>query len=198
MKIALVPMAAKPYHAGHDGLVRIASNENDEVHLFVSTSDRKRPGELPILGSTMQQIWVNFIEPTLPQNVIVYYGGTPVSKVYKELENAESSVSKDEYTVYSDVEDILKYSDEKLEKSAPIMFSNGQIMTRGISRSETVQVSGTQMRKFLKDGDEENFILLLPSEVQRHGKSIYNMLKNDFISESLIRKYVKTLLENKV
>jgi Citrate lyase ligase C-terminal domain len=198
MKIALVPMAAKPYHAGHDGLVRIASNENDEVHLFVSTSDRKRPGELPILGSTMQQIWVNFIEPTLPQNVIVYYGGTPVSKVYKELENAESSVSKDEYTVYSDVEDILKYSDEKLEKSAPIMFSNGQITTRGISRSETVQVSGTQMRKFLKDGDEENFILLLPSEVQRHGKSIYNMLKNDFISESLIRKYVKTLLENKV
>ena len=198
MKIALVPMAAKPYHAGHDGLVRIASNENDEVHLFVSTSDRKRPGELPILGSTMQQIWVNFIEPTLPQNVIVYYGGTPVSKVYKELENAESSGSKDEYTVYSDVEDILKYSDEKLEKSAPIMFSNGQIMTRGISRSETVQVSGTQMRKFLKDGDEESFILLLPSEVQRHGKSIYNMLKNDFISESLIRKYVKTLLENKV
>lgn len=198
MKIALVPMAAKPYHAGHDGLVRIASNENDEVHLFVSTSDRKRPGELPILGSTMQQIWVNFIEPTLPQNVIVYYGGTPVSKVYKELENAESSVSKDEYTVYSDVEDILKYSDEKLEKSAPIMFSNGQITTRGISRSETVQVSGTQMRKFLKDGDEESFILLLPSEVQRYGKSIYNMLKNDFISESLIRKYVKTLLENKV
>jgi nicotinamide mononucleotide adenylyltransferase len=198
MKIALIPMAAKPYHAGHDGLVRIASNENDEVHLFVSTSDRKRPGELPILGSTMQQIWVNFIEPILPQNVIVYYGGTPVSKVYKELENAESSVSKDEYTVYSDVEDILKYSDEKLEKSAPTMFSNGQIMTRGIRRSETAQVSGAQMRKFLKDGDEESFISFLPLEVQRHGKSIYNMLKNDFISESLIRKYVKTLLENKI
>ena len=198
MKIALVPMAAKPYHAGHDGLVQIASNENNEVHLFVSTSDRKRPEELPILGSTMHQIWTNFIEPTLPQNVIVYYGGTPVSKVYKELEDAELLGSKDEYTIYSDVEDILKYSDEKLEKSAPTMFSNGQITTRGISRSETVQVSGTQMRKFLKDGVEESFILLLPSEVQRHGKSIYNMLKNDFISESLIRKYVKTLLENKV
>ena len=52
--IGLVPMSAKPYHTGHDGLVRIAASENDEVLLFVSISDRKRPGEMPLLGSDMK------------------------------------------------------------------------------------------------------------------------------------------------
>ena len=45
-------MAAKPYHAGHDGLVRIAASENDEVLLFVSTSDRTRKGEMCIRDRT--------------------------------------------------------------------------------------------------------------------------------------------------
>ena len=55
--IAIVPVSAKPYHAGHDGLVRIASKENDEVHLLVSITDRSRPGEMKIDGGTMFGIW---------------------------------------------------------------------------------------------------------------------------------------------
>ena len=90
MKIGLVPMSAKPYHAGHDGLVRIASKECDKVLLFVSTTDRARTGELRVSGDTMQLIWFEYIEPTLPSNVVPDYGGIPVSKVYDELKKAEA------------------------------------------------------------------------------------------------------------
>ena len=109
MKIGLLPVSAKPYHAGHDGLVRIASNENDSVLLFVSTTDRARSGELRVSGDAMQTIWWDYIEPTLPQNVTPDYGGIPVAKVYAELETAEAEGSTDTYVIYSDEEDILKY-----------------------------------------------------------------------------------------
>ncbi|NBP03956.1 MAG: hypothetical protein EBU90_28435 [Proteobacteria bacterium] len=198
MKIGLVPMSAKPYHAGHDGLVRIASNENDIVKLFVSTSDRTRSGELKVSGDTMQTIWWDYIEPTLPENVTPDYGGIPVSKVYLELEKAETEGSTDIYTIYSDEEDILKYTDESLIKAAPTLFTNGQIVRRGISRSETVQVSGTEMREFLEDGDLVGFVALLPQAIQQHGKEIFELLQDEIVGENLLRKYVKTILENKI
>ena len=195
MKIGLLPVSAKPYHAGHDGLVRIASNENDSVLLFVSTTDRARSGELRVSGDTMQTIWWDYIEPTLPQNVTPDYGGVPVAKVYAELEKAEAEGSTDTYVIYSDEEDILKYTDEALNKSAPNLFANGQIERRGISRSETVQVSGTEMREFLEDNDVVGFIALLPPAIQKNGKEIFDMLQDEIVGESLLRRYVKTILE---
>ena len=195
MKIGLLPVSAKPYHAGHDGLVRIASNENDSVLLFVSTTDRARSGELRVSGDTMQTIWWDYIEPTLPQNVTPDYGGIPVAKVYAELETAEAEGSTDTYVIYSDEEDILKYTDEALNKSAPNLFANGQIERRGISRSETVQVSGTEMREFLEDNDAVGFTALLPPAIQKNGKEIFDMLQDEIVGESLLRRYVKTIFE---
>lgn len=195
VKIGLVPVSAKPYHAGHDGLVRIASDENDSVLLFVSTTDRSRSGELRVSGDTMQTIWWDYIEPTLPQNVTIDYGGIPVAKVYTELETAEAEGSTNTYVIYSDEEDILKYTDEALNKSAPNLFANGQIERRGISRSETVQVSGTEMREFLEDNNAVGFIALLPPAIQKNGKEIFDMLQDEIVGESLLRRYVKTILE---
>ena len=195
LTIGLVPMAAKPFHAGHDSLVRIASSENDAVMLFVSTSDRARPGELRVSGDTMQNIWWDFIEPTLPSNVTPDYGGIPVSKVYTELEKAEASKSKNNYVIYSDEEDIRKYTDENLKKVAPGLFTNGQIKLRGISRDETIQVSGTEMREFLEDGDIDGFTELLPPAIQKHGKKIFDMLQDEVVGENLLKKYIKTLME---
>jgi hypothetical protein len=195
MKIGLLPVSAKPYHAGHDGLVRIASNENDSVLLFVSTTDRARSGELRVSGDTMQTIWWDYIEPTLPRNVTPDYGGIPVAKVYVELETAEAEGSTDTYVIYSDEEDILKYTDEALNKSAPNLFANSQIERRGISRSETVQVSGTEMREFLEDNDVVGFTALLPPAIQKNGKEIFDMLQDEIVGESLLRRYVKKILE---
>jgi len=196
--IALIPLAAKPYHAGHDGLVRIASSENDEVHLFVSISDRARTGEMKIDGETMFMIWKDYIEDTLPNNVksfIDYTVTAPVSKVYNELENAESQGSQDVYTIYSDVDDIRKYTDEMLSKVAPTLFSKGQIQRRGIERTETVNVSGTEMREFIEDGDIVGFTALLPPAIQQHGKEIFDLLVDDVVGESVLRRYIRSSLK---
>lgn len=197
-KIALIPIAAKPYHAGHDGLVRIASSENDEVHLFVSISDRARTGEMKIDGETMFMIWKDYIEVTLPDNVkpfIDYTVIAPVSKVYSELENAESQGSQDVYTIYSDVDDIKKYTDEMLSKVAPTLFSKGQIQRRGIERTETVDVSGTEMREFIEDGDVVGFTALLPPAIQQHGREIFDLLVDDVVGESVLRRYIRSSLK---
>jgi len=196
--IALIPLAAKPYHAGHDGLVRIASSENDEVHLFVSISDRARTGEMKIDGETMFTIWKDYIEDTLPDNVkpfMDYTVAAPVSKVYNELENAESQGSQDVYTIYSDVDDIRKYTDEMLSKVAPTLFSKGQIKRRGIERTETVDVSGTEMREFIEDGDIVGFTALLPPAIQQRGKEIFDLLVDDVIGESVLRRYIRSSLK---
>lgn len=196
--IALIPLAAKPYHAGHDGLVRIASSENDEVHLFVSISDRARTGEMKIDGETMFMIWKDYIEDALPDNVksfIDYTVTAPVSKVYSELENAEAQGSQDVYTIYSDVDDIRKYTDEMLSKVAPTLFSKGQIQRRGIERTETVDVSGTEMREFIEDGDIVGFTALLPPAIQQHGKEIFDLLVDDVVGESVLRRYIRSSLK---
>ena len=88
MKIGLVPLSAKPYHAGHHYLVEMAANANDKVVIFASTSDRRRPNEYPISGESMKKIWVNEILPILPSNVDVVFGGSPVRKVYETIGDA--------------------------------------------------------------------------------------------------------------
>lgn len=171
-------MAAKPYHAGHDGLVRIAAEENDEVHLFVSTSDRTRKGEMPIYGEDMKRIWDDYIEPSLPDNVKVIYGGVPVQHVYEDLENAEDARDRvTTFRIYSDSEDILKYTDASLMKSAPKLFERGQIELRGVDRNETVNVSGTKMRELMANGDVKNFKKFLPPAIQQYAREILQILK---------------------
>lgn len=169
-------MAAKPYHAGHDGLVRLAAGECDVVKVYVSTADRVRPGEFFILGSDMVKIWSKYLEPSMPDNVEVEYVQVPVSAVYKELEVAEAGQSGDTFVIFSDVEDILKYTDSNLQESAPEIYEDGRVERRGVERSSTVNVSGTAMRNFLADGDVENFVKFLPPAVISHGEKIFDIL----------------------
>jgi len=175
--VGLIPAAMKPYHAGHDGLVRIAASECDEVHLFVSTSDRVRKGELPIYGADMKRVWDDYIEPSLPDNVVVQYGGVPVQHVYEELQMEEAAGDfETTYVIYSDAEDILKYTDSSLSKAAQKLFDNGLIERRGVDRSETVNVSGTKMREFMARGDVRNFKKFLPEEIRQYAGEILNIL----------------------
>ena len=177
--IGLLPASGKPWHAGHDGLLRLAASENDEVHLFISTSDRIKKGEFPIYGADMEFIWQKFLEPVLPGNVIVTYGGTPVSHVYEELEAAEAA-QEDEifFKIYSDADDILKFTDDKLNKSAHTLFMNGQIERRSVDRTETTDISGTEMRQCLQNNEQEKFISFLPASARSSGTEIYKILKH--------------------
>jgi ATP sulfurylase len=210
--IGLIAMSAKPFHAGHAGLISWAAKENDEVHLYVSLSDRKRPGELVILGSDMEQIWKKYIEQSLPKNVRVSYGGSPVANVYKELGEANESGSSDEFTIYADPEDLSQnYPEKSLDKYAGNLYHNGQIILKPIQRSQTVNVSGTKMRQYLAVGDKESFVANLPTNIDRD--AVWELLhshvgapavtnvtrkkvtkKLSIKEESLLRRAIRTML----
>ena len=127
MNIGLLPISAKPYHAGHHALVEMASAANDEVLLYVSVSDRKRKGELPISGADMKQIWEEEIEKILPGNVTPVYGGSPVRHVFDVLGGAEEKLVAGNYqghtyTVYSDPSDTAQnYTEASRKKYFPTL-----------------------------------------------------------------------------
>jgi len=193
MKIGLVPMSAKPFHAGHKALIDLAAKECDKVIVYVSTSDRKKKGEFAVSGETMSSIWKDDIEQSLPGNVEIVYGGMPVRHAYEELQKANEEGSQNTYAIYSDSGDIAgNFPDKSLSKYAGQLFDNDQIITRGISRKDkqTVDVSGTAMRQWLANGDKENFIKHLPANMV--GEKIWKKLRN----ESLLRSYVSLIISS--
>jgi hypothetical protein len=210
-KIGLIAAAGKPIHAGHYGLMMIASRECDEVHVYVSTSDRRRPGEVPILGTDMLSIWKKYIEPTLPSNVKVSYDHVPIASIWADVGAANENESDDTYVIYSDPVDLAqRFTETVLNKYAGYLNRNHQIKLRPVERSETVNVSGTKMRKFIADGDEKSFIENMPSEID--GEAIWDILharaktepmkpkpkpraKKKLKAESLIRNFISEVLK---
>ena len=203
MNIGLVPISAKPYHAGHHALVVMAATQNDKVILFVSTSDRRRKGEFPILGSDMQKVWANHLEPIMPGNVDVIYGGSPVQKVYATLEQACNSGTKNIYTVYSDPADTSQnYPPANREKYFPGMCDTGTVrfaaeedpgaFTRGVG---TPDVSGTKMRAALATGNIEDFVAGMPPGVD--AQAIFADLGGTMrlVGEKLLRSYIGAFLK---
>lgn len=204
-KIGIVPMSAKPYHAGHDGLVRLAVRENDEVHLFVSTTTRDS-----VSGEAMAKIWKDQIEPTLPGNVRVTYGGSPVANAWKDMGEADKAGTRDTYRVYSDPEDAAtNFPDTSFIKYTPNLFADGRVMRRPVERSSTVDVSGTKMRGFLDSGDKGSFLRYMPPDID--GNKVWDTLqamrpgpkapgpkkppaKKRPVGESLLRTFVRMLL----
>jgi len=199
MKIGLVPISAKPYHAGHHALVTSAANENDKVILFVSTSNRERPGEFPIMGSDMMEVWEKFLEPVLPSNVTVEYGGSPVRKVYEALGEANEVEDDSIYTVYSDPEDTSKnYSEKSLHKYCSQLRSSGQCIlaaeanpeafTRGVG---TPDISGTKVRQMLSNRDFKSFAAVMPVGV--NAKGVFEILTKH-INEAYLRQYIQSII----
>jgi hypothetical protein len=164
-------------------LIRLAANECDRVIVFVSTSDRNRPGELPISGTTMNTIWRMHIEPTLPSNVEVVYGGSPIAHVKDALISADDDGARLTYAVYGDTNDIAlnfpvghrSARSAETEKYAPNLVSSGRFIPRGVSRESTINVSGTAMREFLKNNDKASFVANLPKTLDADG--IWDALK---------------------
>jgi len=189
MKIGLVPISAKPYHAGHHTLVKRAASENDRVFLFVSVSDRVRKNEFPIMGDTMRHLWVEVIEPSMPSNVVVEYGGSPVRKVYEAIEEAAQRINGDIYTIYSDVEDTkANYPvQSRIEYMSP-MYENGQVVfaaehdpaayTRGVG---TPNVRGQDLRLALAADDFSTFSKFIPPDID--AEIIYNTLRESVDSK---------------
>jgi hypothetical protein len=164
MSVGLIAMSAKPVHRGHHELIIRASHENDAVIVYVSTSDRQRRGEFTVRGDTMRGIWHDYIEATLPSNVEVEYGGSPVGKVYAQLgaENERLTMGDIDvatFIVYGCDDDVMaNFPEENLQKYAYNLLSMGLIQLRKNVRL----YSGEQMRRHIKEGDVQTFKANLP------------------------------------
>lgn len=195
-KIGMIPLSGKPYHVGHHMLVTLAAGENDIVKLYVSTSDRG-----VVSGRAMAKIWRDQIEKILPDNVQVTYGGSPVANAYAELGKASEKNSDDQYRIYSDADDAGRFDDAHLEKYAPNLYSTGLVSRRPVTRTSTVNISGTKMREFIETGDKASFLKYVPAGID--GDAAWSTLqamkpvaknKKQKKNESLIREFVKHVL----
>jgi len=199
MKIGLIAMSGKPVTAGHWSLISTAAEENDEVLLFVSLSDRARKGQLPIRGADMSKIWNLYLEPVLPGNVKVIYGGSPIGNIYEYLEKKNDSGAQGIFQLYSDPSDLAaRFSKERLTKYLGKLWKNDQILLRPTSRTDGVNISGTQMREFLASNLKDSFMQYLPpplSDGQR--EEIWNILvpkeKNEHILRVFTSEYLKLI-----
>jgi cytidyltransferase-like protein len=174
-EIGLVPMSAKPFHEGHMSLIRKASDECKNVIVYVSTSDRKRKGEITIFGEDMAYIWENILQKYLPENVECQYGGSPVRNVYAKLEEGMLEENlESHYAIYTGEEDKNRYS------SKYYIDMIERVHIRTMSRGEdTMPISGTLMRSYLSNASQDKFLFLdgLPREVSDVDKEeIFNIL----------------------
>lgn len=177
MKIGLVPISAKPYHAGHHYLIETAAEKNDRVLVFASTSDRKRAGEFPVCGNTMLEIWKSEILEILPDNVEVIFGGSPVRKVYEEIGNAcESGIHHDTFTVYSDVVDTkMNYTEEQRQKYMSPLYLEGKVIFAAevipeafIRGSGAPDIRAEFVREHLKNRDFIAFKSCMPERLNSY------------------------------
>ena len=202
MNIGLVPMAAKPYHAGHHWLVEKAAGENDRVIVFVSVSDRIRKGEVPIKGQDMMRVWREEIEDIMPSNVEIRYGGAPVQKVYQEIADAALGETSDTFFVYSDAVDTARnYPEKNRIKYMEPLYSLGQVRFPGEENPEAFtrgegspDVSGTSMRRAMQTCDISALQAGLPQGV--NAQNVHNILcgQNNEINERLLRSFVSSVI----
>ncbi|MAF25345.1 hypothetical protein CL634_07200 [bacterium] len=193
-KIGLVPISGKPYHRGHHALIELAGNQNDEVVVYVSISDRTRRGEYPILGEAMHKVWLEEIEPIMPANVQVQYGGSPVRKIYETIIAACEENSNNIFTVYSDPADTAaNYSASNRHKYMAPLYNEGNIIfaaeenpdsvTRGLG---TPNIQGSDLRSALALKDFQLFAALLPEGV--NAQNIYEILTAENSTEDALLK----------
>lgn len=181
--IALLPIAGKPLHIGHWKLIEKAANENDNVVVYTSTTDRVRKGEFPIYGDDFVQIWSDMLIPSLPKNVKVKFVDSPLRSVMHELGWFEQRLTQDAANVptinlYSDKEDVeTNFKQEDLNKY-PELLKAGKIKKIGVERTSTVNVSGTKMREFLQNNDKESFMKYLPPISSKYKEEIWNTLSS--------------------
>jgi cytidyltransferase-like protein len=182
MKIGLIPMSAKPYHAGHHFLVELARRECDGVYVFVSSSSRQRAAdEAEIQGEAMRRVWDECILPVLPcydfvENTKVHFVDNPITAVYRFLGVIGSDSSSDvSVNIYGDATDVPQSFPRKmLEKHHNNLLSTGRLTLRGLDRGSTVDISGTRLRRALYAGDKATFLVGMPKGVD--GERVWQIL----------------------
>lgn len=194
-KIAVIPMAAKPFHKGHDELIKQAIlDKNDSVIVFLSTGGREE-----ITTQDMVPLWKKYYYPGIQKQygdkVVVRFSDSPMREA--ALVAADMAKRNDAVvSIYGDPADAEQRAKMIIEKNPALA---DKIIPVAVERSLTGDVSGTQMRNFIVGGDKASFTANLPSwmpAADREG--VWKSLRKEpaKLGEHLLREYVKLLYGN--
>ncbi len=168
MNISIIAGKFKPFHSAHLKLIQKASQENDQLLLFVSLKDTIKNKEFPVYGSDMAKIWMNQLLDLMPSNTEVIFceDESPVRKIYAKLGKAQDE-GDDKFFLYSDINDIMKnFSEKSINKYLNKLNSDGRLYIKSIDRDRFENISSTKMREYLSNSNKVEFIKNLPSIIQ--------------------------------
>jgi cytidyltransferase-like protein len=184
-KIGIFPGAFKPPHKGHFEMVSRASQENDEVYLFISPKEREG-----ITADEALAIWNEYatlipgfhvkiaereIDPDTGETVLQ----TPVAHAYNLIErvNRSEDATNIIVTVYAgtqeDFDKRFGYLFNNPEKYGNIgKLQGGDASTPIPSTPELAKyghdkLSASAMRQALAEGDKEAFLSGLPDNIDK-------------------------------
>jgi hypothetical protein len=194
-KIAIIPMAGKPFHLGHQMLIDKAIEDgNDLVIVYLSTMGREE-----ISSSDMVPLWRDYYLPGLQREygnrvIIRFLEGSPMFEVLSSITNLTRQSDKTVVRLYGDEFDAPERVKEILKKNPAL---DGKVVAVPLSRKLGANISGTEMRRFLASGDKEAFLAGLPNFLDDKAKHDIWQSLSKIVSptnENLIRHYVRSLL----
>lgn len=188
--IGIFVVAGKPVHDGHWKMIRRAT-ACDEAIIITSSAGRD---ELP--AGVMIDAWKEVLEPQFHKDfsnaTLIISSESPLSIAVNKIRSLKDVVSQ--FFFFSDDEDAAgKYSVDKIAGMVKDPSAMEKFVQVPVPRSQTVQISGTQVRNFLKNNDRESFDMFVPQTLSNEMKDKYwSILKNEHgqIKDSRQRKSI--------
>jgi hypothetical protein len=180
-KIALLPGGFKPPHAGHYNMAKWLAKNTDANTVVVKVGAKEREGITRDLSLELWDLYRSTDSDPAAQKLTILpsTSPSPVKDVYDfiEVEAPENS------TVYlglgeKDLEDKRYANIGKFAEPRGINFETTLVPPQAGG------VSGTQMRNFIKDGDEASFKQFLPDHLTDEQKDqAWNLVSSAIIKE---------------
>ena len=171
--IAIIPMAAKPFHRGHDSLIRQAVDDgNDAVIVFLSMAGREG-----ISSQEMIPLWRKVYLPGINRiygnKVSIMFSDSPMTDAMKFARNFAREARKD-VAIYGGIgEDGTNEAQSRVDL---VLSKNPELADKitaaGVDRSLTGNISGSKMRELLLSLSYYSFIENLPAWMDKKERDI--------------------------
>lgn len=155
-KVGIITGKFKPPHVGHYEAIKKIAKHNDETQVFVS------PIEMDgVTGAMAVQILKEYFKDDKSVTINLAEG-SPVKTAYGFIDilGKKKDAGDYELNIYSLDSDMNRF--DSVER-----FSGGIGKINRITTNRPEGVSGTDMRKFIKNMDKEKFFAALPRQVDK-------------------------------
>lgn len=192
----------KPVHKGHWEAILTASRQCDEVYLVVSSADRRRKDELPILHDTMRHLWDKYIHNFLPENVFFEFSNEPVKTVMEMVGGLNWTAHNNK----EDANEIIIFGDKKDLNKIWGDFSKLETVCGVLAKLDRIKLfytdricSGTQVREAIINGQKDLVVnTLLPKQWSKRVRNyVYDRLDPSQDLTGKIARFTKETLTSK-